>query len=76
VSSQLAERGNRAAFLIGKMDLTKVERGKHGGWCACWSRRRRSKARRWRELVGLPSGATAKEVEITKDSKEAVVRSR
>lgn len=72
VSSQLAELAVAPAFLFGKIDLTKVERGTATKLTCALEQKIAFEGTAVARLVGLPPNVTAQEVEITKDSKEAV----
>ena len=72
VSSQLATLEIAPAFLIGKMELTKVERGQPGRMVCTLEHKTPFEGTAVAKLVGLPDRVTAKEVEFTKDSKEIV----
>jgi hypothetical protein len=72
VSSQLAEIEIAPTFLIGKMELTKIERGQTGRMVCTLEQKTPFEGTAIAKLVGLPDKATAKEVEITKDSREIV----
>ena len=61
-----------APFLAGKMELTKVERGQTARMVCVLEQKVPFEGTAVARLVGLPDRVTAKEVEITKDSKEAV----
>ncbi len=71
-SSQLAELEVAPAFLFGKIDLTKVERGATAKLTCVLDQKVPFEGTAIARLTGLPDTVTAKEVEITKDSKEAV----
>lgn len=72
VSSQLATLEIASAFLIGKMELSKVERGQAGRMVCSLEHKTPFEGTAVAKLVGLPDRVTAKEVEFTKDSKEIV----
>lgn len=72
VSSQLAELEIAAPFVAGKIDLTKVERGQTAKMICKLEQKVPFEGKATARLVGLPPNVTAKPVEITKDSKEAV----
>lgn len=72
VSSQLAELEVAAPFLIGKIDLTKIERGVPGKVVCKLEQKVPFEGTAKIRLVGLPPNTSAPEVEITKESKEAV----
>jgi hypothetical protein len=71
-SSQLAGLEVAAPFLAGKLATTSVERGKTTKVTCSLEQKAEFDGKAKVKLVGLPSGVTAEEVEITKDSKEAV----
>jgi hypothetical protein len=72
VSSQLGELEIAPAYLIGKMELTKVERGQTARMVCTLDQKIPFEGVAVARLVGLPANVTAEPVEITKDSKEAV----
>ncbi len=72
VSSQLAELEIAAPFLIGKIDLTKIERGQPTKLVCKLEQKVPFEGVATARLVGLPPNTTAQDVSITKDSKEAV----
>ena len=72
VSSQLAELEIAAPFLAGKIDLTKVERGQSGKLVCKLEQKVPFAGQAVARLVGLPANTTARDVEITQDSQEAV----
>jgi hypothetical protein len=72
VSSQLAELEIAPAFLVGKMELTKVERGQTAKMVCKLEQKIPFEGVAVARLVGLPNNVTAEPVEITKDSNEAV----
>jgi len=72
VSSQLGELEIAPPFVSGKMDLAKVERGQTVKIKCVLDQKLPFEGIAIARLVGLPDKATAKEVGITKDSKEAV----
>ena len=72
VSSQLAAFEVAPAFLVGKMELTKVERGQTVKMICTLEQKTPFEGVAVARLVGLPDGVTAQEVEITQDSKQAV----
>ncbi len=72
VSSQLAELEIAPPFLSGKMEIAKVERGQSMKLTCVLDQKIPFEGTAIARLVGLPDKATAREVEITKDSKSAV----
>jgi hypothetical protein len=72
VSSQLAPLEIAPAFLFGKMNLAKVERGQSTKVTCTLDHKIPFEGTAVARLVGLPGNVKAAEVEITKDSKEAV----
>ena len=72
VSSQLAEIEIAPAFLVGKMELTKVERGQSARMVCALEQKVAFEGTAMAKLVGLPDRVTAAEVAITKDSREIV----
>jgi hypothetical protein len=72
VSSQLIDLEVSPAFLIGKIDLTKIERGQTGKMICTLEQKVPFEGTAVASLVGLPANASARDVTITKDSKEAV----
>ncbi|MEY2880869.1 MAG: hypothetical protein RLZZ15_3249 [Verrucomicrobiota bacterium] len=72
VSTQLADLEVAAGFLAGKIDHTKLERGKTGKLTCLLEQRKKVPGTAVARLTGLPDGATAPDVEITAESKEAV----
>ena len=72
VSSQLAPLEIAPAFLLGKMNLAKVERGQSAKVTCTLEHKIPFEGTAVARLVGLPGNVKAAEVEITKDSKEAV----
>ena len=71
-SSQLAELEIAPPYLSGKIELAKVERGQAAKMICALAQKIPFEGTAAARLVGLPANTTAKEVEITKDSKEAV----
>ncbi len=71
-SSQLAQLEVAPGFLFGKIDLTKIERGATAKMVCTLDQKVAFEGTAIARLTGLPDNVTAKEVEITKDSKEAV----
>lgn len=72
VSSQLADLEIANPFLLGKIDLTKVERGATAKVVCKLEQKVPFEGVAKVRLVGLPANVAAPEVEITKESKEAV----
>ena len=72
VSSQLAELEIAPAYLIGKIELTKVERGQTAKLVCVLEQKIPFEGTAVARLAGLPDNVTAAPVEITKESKEAV----
>lgn len=72
VSSQLAELEIAPAFLVGKIDLTKVERGQTAKLVCKLEQKAPFEGIAFARLVGLPPNVTAEPVEITAASTEAV----
>ncbi|MBI5766418.1 MAG: PPC domain-containing protein [Verrucomicrobia bacterium] len=72
VSTQLAPLEIAAPYLLGKIALTKVERGKTAKLTCVLEQKRAFEGTAIARLVGLPDGVTAREIAITKDSNEAV----
>ncbi len=72
VSSQLAELEIAPAFLVGKIDLTKVERGQTAKLVCKLEQKAPFEGIAFARLVGLPPNVIAEPVEITKESTEAV----
>ncbi|HUR58284.1 MAG TPA: PPC domain-containing protein [Opitutaceae bacterium] len=72
VSSQLAPLEIAPAFLLGKMNLAKVERGQSAKVTCTLEHKLPFEGTAVARLVGLPGNVKAAEVEITKDSKEVV----
>jgi hypothetical protein len=72
VSSQLVPIEIAPAFLDGKIDLTVLERGRPGKLTCKLTQKVPFEGKATVELVGLPANTTAKPLEITKDSTEAV----
>jgi len=72
VSTQLADLKVAPAFLFGKIDLTKVERGQTARMVCVLDQKVPFEGTATARLVGLPANVTAHPIEITKDSKEAV----
>jgi len=71
-SSQLATIEVAAPYVSGKMDLTSIERGKSGKIICKLEQKAPFDGKAAVTLVGLPFGVTTKDIEITKDSTEAV----
>jgi len=71
VSSQLAALEIAPAFLEGRMDLAKVERGQSARVVCQLAPKKPFAGKAVARLIGLPTGTTAADVEITSDSKEA-----
>ena len=71
VSSQLAELEIAPPYLTGKMDLAKVERGQSTKMICTLDQKIAFEGTAVARLIGLPANTSAKEVEITKDSKAA-----
>src|ERR1051325_5824643 len=72
VSSQLATVEVAAPYVSGKIDLTSIERGKNGKLVCKLDQKLPFEGKAAVTLVGLPHAVTAKDVEITKDTKEIV----
>jgi hypothetical protein len=72
VSTQLAPLAVAEPYLLAKIDQTKLERGKPAKLTCILDQKKAFEGTAVARLVGLPDGVTAKEVEITKDSKSAV----
>ncbi|MCX6956033.1 MAG: PPC domain-containing protein, partial [Verrucomicrobia bacterium] len=72
VSSQLAELELAAPYLLGKIEPTKLARGQTGKLVCTLDQKVPFEGTAVAHLVGLPANVTAKDVEITKESKEAV----
>jgi hypothetical protein len=72
VSSQLMPIEVSKPFVDGKMDLTSVERGKTAKIVCKLEQKASFDGKATMKLVGLPAGASAKDVVITKESTEAV----
>jgi hypothetical protein len=72
VSSQLVPIEVAPAFVDGKIDLTVIERGQPGKLVCKLTQKVPFEGGAIVELVGLPAHASAKPVEVTKDSTEAV----
>jgi hypothetical protein len=72
VSSQLATLEIAEPFLAGKIALTKVERGQTVKLVCTLEQKVPFEGIAIARLVGLPPNVTAEDVELTKDSKEAV----
>lgn len=72
VSSQLVPIEIAPAFVEGKIDLTVIERGKPGKVTCKLTQKVPFEGKATVELVGLPANTSAKPVEVTKDSTEAV----
>src|SRR5581483_423250 len=72
VSTQLAELEVAPAYLTGKMELTKVERGQTAKMTCTLEQKIPFDGSATARLMGLPDTVTATDVEITKDSKEVV----
>ena len=72
VSSQLAPLEVAPPHLFGKIDPAKVERGQTGKMVCVLDQKIPFEGTAVATLTGLPDNITAKPVEITKDSKEAV----
>ncbi len=72
VSTQLAPLEVAPSHLLGKIDPAKVERGQTGKMVCVLDQKIPFEGTALATLTGLPDNITAKPVEITKDSKEAV----
>jgi hypothetical protein len=72
VSAQLTPIEIAAPYVAGKMELTSVERGKTARIVCKLEQKVPFEGKATVSLVGLPSGVTAKDVEVTKDAEEAV----
>ena len=72
VSSQLASLEVAPPHLFGKIEAAKVERGQTGKMVCVLDQKIPFEGTASATLTGLPDNITAKPVEITKDSKEAV----
>lgn len=68
VSSQLAPLEIAPAFLFGKMELTKVERGQTARMVCALEQKIPFTGTAVARLIGLPDNVSAREVELTKDS--------
>jgi hypothetical protein len=71
VSSQLADLEVAAPFLQGKIQFAKIQRGDKAKVVCALEQKLDFDGAATAQLVGLPNGATAEPVEITKESKEA-----
>ena len=59
------------AFLLGKIDLTKIERGQTAKLICALEQKTPFEGTAIARLIGLPDGVAAKPVEITKESRQA-----
>ncbi len=72
VSSQLAELEVAPSMISGKTEITKVERGQKAKMVCVLDQKIPFEGKAHVRIVGLPDNVSATEVDITKDSKEAV----